>query len=382
MKKIIALLATAGIYRALGGKKAEAWFSDTHSDITEKAVALLEKEGKIKPYNFYKNYLPQLVSGSVAPDGENDCDKALGAHYYSCSNGKGKDLSETNGYYKNRLGKFSKSARTMLEENYTSALCLYKSGETEKAMTVLGRAIHFVCDMSCTVHTANMKYVEKSTNAHYAFEKHVNTVCRQYSAEKLDKRLSKSYDGDSFGAGLNKLVKSVSRFAESVARLDPKAFDEAAKSSLPAAQQNTAALLLKFFDDCSSDKGNFICGGRKYTFKNEATGQLLTFTNKGLSAEAPDKELEQKLELHISDMGTFGFKVSEGGFVSENCKSFDYPKIGTLPAQFRFAALGKRRFRITTGGTNFEKVIACTKSGNLTITEFEPGDPTQVWIIN
>lgn len=382
MKKIIALFAAAGLYCAFGGKKAEAWFSDTHSDITEKALGLIEKSGKIKPYNFYKDHLPLLLKGSVAPDEKDDCDKALGAHYYSCSNGKGKELPVTNGYYKNRLGKFSKSARTMLEENYTSALCLYKSGETKKAMTVLGRAIHFISDMSCTVHTANMKYNEKSTNAHYAFEKHTNTVCRQYSAEKLDKRLTKSYDDNSFEAGLNKLVKSVSKFAESIARLDPKAFDEAAKSSLPVAQQNAAALMLKFFDDCSADNGNFITDGKKYSFRNEATGQLLTVTAKGLSADAPNKDLEQKLELHISDMGTFSFKVNEGGFVSENCKNFDYPKIGTLPAQFRFAALGNRRFRITTGGTAFEKVVACTKAGNLTITDFEPDDKLQVWIIS
>lgn len=382
MKKLIALCTAAGLYCAFGGKKVSAWFSDTHADITEKAVALLEKESKLKPYAFYKDHLTELSEGAVEPDKDGDCDKALGSHYYSCSNGKGKELAETEGYYKNRLGKFSKSARTMLEENYTSALCLYKNGEIKKAMHALGRALHFLSDMGCTVHTANMKYLDKPTNAHYAFEKHINTICKQYTAEKYDKRLSKSYSGDSFSNPINKLVKSASRFAESIARLDPKAFDEAGRTTLPAVQQNCAALLLKFFDDCNSDNGNFLVDKKLYTLKNEASGLVITVTPKGLSLEAPNKDLEQKLQLYMSENGAFGFKISDGGYVSENCKGYDYLKIGAIPAQFRFAALGKKRFRITTGGTGFEKVLACTKSGGLTITDLEPERASQIWIMN
>lgn len=41
-------------------------------------------------------------------------------------------------------------------------------------MRVLGRAAHFISDMGCTVHVANMKYQDKANNVHYAFEKHVS----------------------------------------------------------------------------------------------------------------------------------------------------------------------------------------------------------------
>ncbi len=381
MKKIIAVLAAAGSYCVFGGKKAEAWFSETHSDITEKAVALLERDNKLKQHGFYKGYINELISGSKEPDNDGDIDKGLGTHYYSCSNSKGRELSDTNGYYKNRLGKFSKSARTMLEENYTCALSLYKSGKTAEAMHTLGRALHFMEDMGCTVHTANMKYQDKPANAHYAYEKHINTLCKQYGADKCDKRLQKAYSG-SFTQGLNKLVKLSSRFCEPISHLDPKAFDDAAKATIPVVQQNAAALLLKFYDDCIGDNGNFLCDQKSYTLRNEASGLVITVSPKGLTLEDPNKELEQKLQFCIYENGTFGLKIGDGGVVSGNCRSYDYLKLGSVPALFRFAGYGKKRFRITAGGTGFEKVLSCTKSGGLAVSEFEPENPAQIWIIN
>lgn len=381
MKKIIAAGAALCLYCIFGAKKAEAWFTATHQDITQKSIALLEKDGKAKAYNFFKPYIKQITEGAIEPDAKGDCDKGAGMHYYSCSTPKGKELPETAGYYKNRVGKFSKSARSMLEENYTSALCLYKSGETEKAMHVLGRAIHFIEDIGCTVHSSNIKYLPKPTNVHNAYEKHINTVCKQYTAEKLDKRLTKAYSSESFESAANRIAKNSARFAETVSRLDPKAFDETAAGTLTATQQHAAALLLKFFDDCNSENGNYLTDKKSYTFKNEMTGLILTATPKGLTVSGPDKDKEQKLQLNIYDLGSFGIKVADGGFVSGNCKSYDYLKIGATPALFRFAALGRKRFRITTGATDYEKVLCCTKTGALAISDFEPGNNAQVWII-
>ncbi len=381
MKKIIAVCTALGLYCFLGGKKAEAWFTATHSDITEKAIDLLEKEGKVKPYSFYKNYKKQIIKGSLEPDKEGDCDKGAGAHYYSCVNPKGKELASEHGYYKNRLGKYSKSARTMLEENYTASVSLYKSGQIEESMRVLGRAVHFIEDMACTVHTSNIKYADKPTNVHNAYEKYINTVCKQYSADKYDKRLSKSYEGVNFENASQKLVKGSSRFTESISRLDPKAFDEAASVTLPSAQQNVMSLLLKFYNDCHGDSGNYLLDKKFYSLRNEATGLVLTVTPKGITLETPDKEKEQKFCFNIYELGAFGIKVSDGGYINSSFKGFDYLKIGSIPALFRFTALGNKRFRITIGGTNYEKVLACTKSGALTITDFVPENSAQVWII-
>ena len=148
MNKILAACAAITAYKLAFPKKAYAWFSKTHEDITTKAIGLLSKDNRVKEAEFFKPYKEQILAGCTKPDRKGDPDKGSGMHYYSICNKKGTPLPQTAGYYRNRKGKISKSARTMLEENYTSALCLYKSGKIPQAMNVLGRAAHFIEDMS------------------------------------------------------------------------------------------------------------------------------------------------------------------------------------------------------------------------------------------
>ena len=224
MKKILtAAVALAVCYR-LRPIKAYAWSGTTHEDIVKKSLALLEKEKKQKQVTFYKDYHSEILKGCTQPDEENDMEKGHGKHYYSCVNPKGKELPETNGYYRNRFGDLAVSARTCLEENYTAAVSLYKSGDIKNAMRVLGRAAHFISDMGCTVHVANMKYQDKANNVHYAFEKHVSTTCTRHTADSFDKRLLKYYGKDNFGEASNKLVKYAGKFVDTISHLDPEAF--------------------------------------------------------------------------------------------------------------------------------------------------------------
>ena len=72
-------------------------------------------------------------------------------------------------------------------------------------MRVLGRAAHFISDIGCTVHVANMKYQDKANNVHYAFEKHVSTTCTRHTADSFDKRLLKYYGKDNFGEASNRI---------------------------------------------------------------------------------------------------------------------------------------------------------------------------------
>ncbi len=381
MKKIIAFTAAIALYATLGAKKADAWGSNAHKDITVKALKLLEKEKKGRIAAFYQNWHEQILKGCVEPDAKGDLDKGAGRHYYSCVNPKGKELSQTYGYYQNRLGKFLRSARTLLEENYTAALSYYKSGNTEEAMHYLGRAIHFVEDMGCTVHVSNMHYLPKAHNPHYAFEKHIDTTCTKHTAESYDKRLNKVYEKDGFGDASNKLVNYAGKFVETVALLDPRAFDDVAKNTLPVTQQNVMALLMRFYNDCSSDNGNFIVDGRAYTFINEASGLVITVTPKGLVIDEADKDKEQKIAVSLQEGGTFALKIKDGGFVNAKCNGYDYLKIGAKPALFRAAAYGKRKFRIAVGSADFEKVLENTQGGKLSISKFEPGNAAQVWIL-
>ena len=177
MKKLIAACAAIAAYKLMFPERAEAWFSKTHEDITTKALGLLEKDGRVKESEFFSKYREEILAGCTKPDRKGDPDKGGGMHYYSICNRKGTTLPATSGYYRNRRGRISKSARTMLEENYTSALCLYKSGKIKEAMNVLGRAAHFIEDMSCTVHVSNIMFFNSKRNIHNAFEKSVNNIC-------------------------------------------------------------------------------------------------------------------------------------------------------------------------------------------------------------
>ncbi len=360
--------------------RACAWFSDAHTDITLKAVSLLEKEGRIRQYNFYKDHIDEIAKGAVEPDHDGDCDKGTGAHYYSCCDPKGRKLKEENGYYRNHLNDFSKSARTMLEDNYTAALCLYKSGNTKRAMHVLGRALHFAEDMSCTVHTSNIKYFKKRSNVHYAYEKHADTICRQHTAMHMDKRLINDFSGEDLEKPLNKLIKRSAEYVQTISRLDPKAFDEAAAETLPLAQQNCAALLIKFYNDCTR-AADCPCGGEKYAIRNCMTGLLITITSKGVTADTSSKEKEQKLLFGINDLGAFSLRAADGGYISKTAKKLDYLTDKGTPEYFRFAQPQKGKFRISVGSTGFEKVLACTKGGALAVTDFAPGDISQLWTI-
>lgn len=363
-------------------RKAFAWSSDVHCDIVSSALDLMEKEKKLRPLAFYKEHRDKLLEGCTAPDKEGDMDKGPGYHYYSCVNPKGKELSLYKGWYRNRLGDLTPSLRTLYRANYTAALSYYKSGKIDKAMYFLGRAIHFVSDLGCTPHVANVKYGDKADNLHYAFEKHINTTYSKHRASTFDKRLLKYYEKADPEEAFNKLSEYAAKFLDTIGHLDPRAFDLTADSTLPAVQQHTMAVLLRFFDDCQTDRGNFVTDGKLYTFRNEATGLVLTMGEKAPSLEKPDKDKEQKIKLSLSDNGTFGLINAKGEGVSGTFKSYDLIKMDGQPSQLRLEALGNRRFIIRTESSGYIKVLVNSKGGKLGAADFDPGDPLQVWIIN
>lgn len=385
MKDIIALVASAAALTAAGiilrPRKAYAWTSETHTDITEKAFVLIEKEKKTKLLNFYSKYAEQLKKGCVDPDKKDDIDKGAGTHYYSCATAKGKALPSKGGYYQNRLGAYAKSARTMLEDNYSCALALYKNNKPEEAMYYLGRALHFVEDMSNPAHTANMKLEDKDNNPHKAFEKHAVTLAKKYDPHGFDKRLSKSYAADSFENAANKLAETANKHASAISQLDPKAFEAAVKELVPLAAQNAMALMMRFYDDCLNDNDNFLTDERSYMLRNEATGQFITVTPKGVVLDKLDRDKEQKLSLLLSESGSFAIKTEDGSFVSKKIKALDKPSDDNTGAQFRFTALGKNRYRISAEASGFGKFLSANRSGALALSDLDPSDRAQVWII-
>lgn len=379
-KELFTIAAAAFICSRFRIKSAYAWNGDVHVHIASKALELLEKEKKLRPAAFYRDWHSKILEGAVQPDKMSDIDKGSGMHYYSCKNAKGKDLDISNGFYRNRLGSFMPSARTLFRANYTAAVSLYKSGRTSDAMLCLGRAVHFVSDMGCTPHVANMKIGVKTNNVHHAFEKHVGSNY-SYTADGFDKRLTKYYEKADPGEGFDRLIKYSAKFVDSIVKLDTKIFDDIAKHTIPVTEQHVMAVLLKFYDDCNANNGNFLCDEKQYCFKNEGTGLALTVTPKALTLAEPNKEKEQKLTVKLGELGTFGLRAADGGYVDKKLKGFDHPKKDGKAAQFRAEALGSRRFVITTEDSGYEKVLA-VKGGKLVSAVYEPEKSSMIWIVN
>ncbi len=362
--------------------KAEAWFSVTHRDITGKALRLIETDGRRKAVQFFAPFHSELLEGCTEPDNSDDTDSGAGKHYYSCTDSKGRALKTAGGYYKNRLGRYAPSARTLLEENFTAALCLYKSGMIPEAMRYIGRAVHFVEDMSCTVHVTNSEYDDSETNLHHAYEKHINGSCSRVTAEHSDKRLERSYSGSSFERAVNKLISSAAVHLKSISTLDKSAFEAAADVTLRLAQQNAAALMMRFYNDCKSDGDNYIRSGDKLTLRNAATGLYLNTEGGRISAQAHEKKNALKLRAVITPKGTFSFVTDDGRYLGSDLSELVKQDADAKNIQFRLAAAGRGRFRIMAEDeSGFTKALGVSNRGKLTREGFDPCKKEQVWIL-
>lgn len=380
MKKTAIIIGAMLIYKLARPIRAYAWKSQTHEEITAQALKLFSDLNKTKLTNFYSKYSSKIIEGAQSPDLDGDVDKGSGTHYYSPTNPKGKPLPQKGDYYQNRVGAYSKSARTMFEENYTSALNLYKNGKIEQAMYTLGRAAHFVEDISCPVHTANVKFFDKETNLHRAFERYSINEAKKHLPTTYDKRLTKTYSEKNFANAINKLAQKSNKRAKPMEKLETSAYDETLAEMIPAAVQNVMALFMRFYDDCAGNNSNYLCNEKAYSIRNEETGQLMTITAKGLSLEKLDHSKEQKLIFEMSDDGTFALKTSDGRYLKNDGKKLEKPSDASKPAQFRFAAYGDNRYRITTEDSSYCKVLTASRNA-VTAADFAPDSKACSWII-
>ncbi|MBR1862482.1 MAG: hypothetical protein IJ806_00120 [Ruminococcus sp.] len=268
--------------------------------------------------------------------------------------------------------------------NYTEALCLYKNGRTKSSMYMLGRALHFIGDMGCTPHVANMamtKRIDRVDGVHLAYEKHINIIYGQFRAESFDKRLMKGYEKEDMGDALNKLVRLAGRSAVNIATLDPRAFAEAAGEALPAVHGNMAAVMLRFYDDCHGENGGYVLSGRAVGIKNEGSGLFLTVGKKGLAMSESAKTPEVRFTPEIGENGTFALKGPEGNYLSGDLKRSVPGKKGEEPPQFRFTALGRNRFLISSGRDKFTDCLTVQKGGRVGLEKFTPEEPSQIWTL-
>lgn len=199
----------------------------THQYITRVALIILSNDLVSNPLN---SYTTALAEASDLPD-KDENDYAFSWHFYDPDTGK-----NYNGG--------SDTALSKLIEHYNQAVRLYNNNNVTDAIEELGRACHYVEDLSEPHHASNKVAV---VSKHTQFEEFCNTNRSSYGVTTMGT--------DSYNYGRNNSVYTIGRnfaiYAKSKINLaeNTNTFAAAAEATIPKAQKNTACLLYKFMID-------------------------------------------------------------------------------------------------------------------------------------
>ncbi len=143
-----------------------------HRQLVLRAMALLEASGRQTVCALLAPWQETLLCYAKMPDQDGDPERGLGRHYYCAWDADSSpERAGRRGYYRNGIGRYAKSARSMLEEDYTTALTLWHGGEQEAAVQFLGRAVHMLSDLCCLPHSTGMTYFSSCRKVHKAYER-------------------------------------------------------------------------------------------------------------------------------------------------------------------------------------------------------------------
>lgn len=300
--------------------RAYAWFSPTHTLIFDAAFELLKKR-RPEIHRALRPYYEYIAQGVVVPDFKGDINKGSGSHYYSAVLKDGSQAEQIEGYYKNRLGRFSKSARTMCEENITIA-ALYKSFKNRKMYgESLGRALHFIMDVCCTVHAANLISLPIKGNPHHTYETYALNNMKKFISSDIPNidELEAKYLPMSVGEIFNFASKLSATFYGDVCQKEEGGFNKALSQMLPTAVALSCILMIKAYESVESYKGIkegdvfFLKSGNEFIYSKKSR---LGFTqNKkdalhfSLACHGDRLYLKSGLKYLTSD-GDYGFRLA------------------------------------------------------------------------
>lgn len=219
-----------------------------HKMLLDRAVSIV---GNVLPEaeKYYRRRMRTMLRYAAEPDKKGDRENGMGKHYYCSAGIFGQPLSPVCGYYRNGVGNFSMSARTMFEEDYTMAVTMAKAGYPGPSAVYLGRAVHMISDMCCLPHGTGMTYFSPLRGVHKAYESLAEVLYPEFvPKQKLDRRAMELFrDREGFAEQLNAISVSLRRelpfllsspLREIVYRLH---FTERA----------VASLLIRFYEDLS-----------------------------------------------------------------------------------------------------------------------------------
>ncbi len=204
-------------------------------------------------WDFYLPLTDIIISNVCSPDSKGDYEKGKGRHYYCAANSHGMKKHPSGGYYKNGIGKYAKSARSMLEENYTMALTMYKAGFKENAAKYLARAIHMLSDICCLPHATGMTYFSRKAMIHKTYEALARAIypdsVPEHTITKEKLHIFSSEKG--FGDALNAIAENQTEEPSELLS-DPV---RSISSRLGKTEEAVAAMMYQFMKDVSDTSG-------------------------------------------------------------------------------------------------------------------------------
>lgn len=395
IKHTIAVVSAAAAASMLTKIKAYAWKSPTHEYIAKKAIELLAADGYTEAYEFFSEYEETILSHTQKPDYKGDFDKGKGWHYYCVTDVHGnKNSRSENGYRlsgKNFLApsRYCRTARTIFEDNYQSALTFYKAGETEKSMQFVARCVHMIADTACTPHTTNLTLTSVMNSKHKRYEYHTSSIFTQFEAKHGDDEIYKLFAQDKlFGECFNTISEGSAKSYDIVVNAPEEAqLDETIENGICLAQQYSAALLLRFYSDALRGNVTVENGGRYY-IRNAQSGKylsvLLTKNGKAYASHlANAKHVTQSLEncssftASICDDGSYIFTAEKGRVLSAK----PYMLSSSDRRTFGFkAGLTPNGIRLSDKDSSYNAILSADDK-RISLKTYNPDEPSQHWIL-
>lgn len=364
--------------------KADAWFSDTHSAIFESALEILKNDNKNEAYNFFEEYKDRISYGVIVPDFKGDRNKGSGMHYYSSCDKNGNAIQPTyTGFYANRLGRFAPSARTMLEENYTMSFIQFANNMNDMALDSLGRCIHFISDIGCTVHTTNLISLPTKNNPHHCYEKYALANMERFHTNSCDDSLYEAYLNKSIGEMLNILSIESSKYYADVKSVENTTFEYALMNMLPLTEKHIAAFMNAYYERLSENVKKALKVKNNIRIKSVCDSSYLTIYENGRAGLSKLKDnLNQTFNIRLNLDGSVRIVNKEGNLVCDGMFGF---KCGKAIKNNGFRLTETNGFyKITTEYSRFTKLLTNTKRHikyRLFQKDFDPLDDSQIWLV-
>lgn len=365
-------------------KKAYAWFSDTHTSIFESALEILKNDGKIDAYKFFEEHKDRISYGVIVPDFKGDRNKGSGMHYYSSCDKNGSAIQPTyNGFYVNRLGQYAPSARTMLEENYTMSLIQFANNMTDMALDSLGRCIHFISDIGCTVHTTNLISLPFKNNPHHCYEKYALANMDRFHTLKGNDILYDAYLYKSIGEMLNILSLESAKYYADVKSVQDTTFENALMNMLPLTEQHVAAFMNAYYERLSENTEKALKVKKNMKIKSACDGSYLTIYENGRAGLSKlNSNLNQTFNIRLNLDGSVRIVNKEGNLLCDGMFGF---KCGKAIKNNGYRLTETDGFyKISTEYSRFSKLVTNSKrliKYRVFQKDFNPLDDSQLWVI-